>query len=109
LTPFANPYFELFGPMFTPEQRLQVSYGDINAIRNGNGFQPGQTLPPQTVKELRRGYYASVSYLDEQLGRVVDALGANGFLDNTVVSFWGDRKHKQLPRCARLRRSILSL
>jgi iduronate 2-sulfatase len=32
-----------------------VGYGDINAIRNGSGIQPGQVLPPATVLELRRG------------------------------------------------------
>ena len=67
-----------------------VHYGDIDKIRNGSGIMPGQTLPPTTVRELRRGYYASVSYLDSQLGRVLDSLIENGFLNNTVISFWGE-------------------
>ena len=66
-----------------------VAYGDINKIRSGKGLQPGQTLPEQTVKELRRAYYASVSHLDEQVGRVMDALNETGFGANTVISFWG--------------------
>ena len=68
-----------------------VSYGDIHTMRNGTAFAPGDTLPPQTVRELRRGYYAAVSHLDDELGRVVDALAQYGFADNTIVSFWGDQ------------------
>lgn len=68
-----------------------VSYHDISVIRDGKGLEPNQTLPAQTVRELRRGYYAAVSHLDEELGRVVDALTTYGFDHNTVVSFWGDQ------------------
>ena len=28
--------------------------------------------------------------MDSQLGRVLDSLETNGFLNNTVISFWGD-------------------
>ena len=37
-----------------------------------------------------RGYYASVSYMDEQVGRALDALERLGIADNTVVAFFGD-------------------
>jgi uncharacterized sulfatase len=37
-----------------------------------------------------RGYYASVSYMDEQVGRTLDALERLGLADNTVVAFFGD-------------------
>jgi uncharacterized sulfatase len=37
-----------------------------------------------------RGYYASVSYMDEQVGRALDALERLGLADNTVVAFFGD-------------------
>ena len=38
----------------------------------------------------RGEYYANVSYLDEQLGRVVDYLRARGRLDDTLVVFSSD-------------------
>lgn len=66
-----------------------VAYSDIHKIRDGKNLEPGQTLPVDTVKELRRGYYASVTHMDEQLGRVLDALMASKFASNTVISFWG--------------------
>lgn len=58
---------------------------------------------------LRRAYYASVSYLDAQVGKVLDELDALGLADNTIVVLWGDHgfclddygtigKHKVLER-----------
>jgi len=39
---------------------------------------------------VRRHYAASVSYADDQVGRVLDALEAHGLAENTVVVVWGD-------------------
>lgn len=36
------------------------AYVDIHALNNSG--QPGELLPPTVVKDLRRAYYASVSY-----------------------------------------------
>ncbi len=41
-------------------------------------------------KELIHGYYASISYMDAQLGRLMTALEAEGLADNTIVVLWGD-------------------
>lgn len=37
-----------------------------------------------------RAYLASVSFVDAQVGRVLDALEAGGFADNTIVACWSD-------------------
>lgn len=37
-----------------------------------------------------RAYYACISYMDAQVGRVLDALEENGFAENTIVIFMGD-------------------
>lgn len=42
------------------------------------------------IREARRGYYASTSFMDEQLGRVLGGLDKMGLADNTIVVFWGD-------------------
>ncbi len=47
-------------------------------------------IPPDTAKKLVHGYCAAVSYMDVQVGRVLDALKDHGFADNTVIILWGD-------------------
>jgi iduronate 2-sulfatase len=47
-------------------------------------------VPPETARRLVHGYYAAVSYMDAQVGRVLDALKEQGLADNTVVILWGD-------------------
>jgi choline-sulfatase len=41
-------------------------------------------------KNLVRSYLASVSFMDSQVGRVLDALKQNGMDDNTIVILWSD-------------------
>lgn len=43
------------------------------------------TIPESTLDRMRRLYEASVRYMDECLGRVLDRLDANGILDDTLV------------------------
>ena len=42
------------------------------------------------ARRLRHGYYAAVSFVDAQVGRVLDALGRLGLADDTIVVLWGD-------------------
>ena len=41
-------------------------------------------------KNIVRSYLASVSFVDSQLGRVLDALETGGHADNTLVVLWSD-------------------
>ena len=41
-------------------------------------------------REALRGYLASVAYVDEQIGRVLDALERSDYRDNTIVVFLSD-------------------
>src|SRR5690606_15431456 len=45
---------------------------------------------PQKIRELRHGYYASVSYIDLQIGRLLDELEKQDVLANTVIVLWSD-------------------
>ena len=42
------------------------------------------------MRELRRAYYAAISFMDHQVGRVLGAIEEAGLADNTVVMFVGD-------------------
>jgi uncharacterized sulfatase len=44
----------------------------------------------EEARELIKGYLASVSYVDAQVGRLLDALDKSGLADNTIVLLWGD-------------------
>jgi arylsulfatase A-like enzyme len=41
-------------------------------------------------KNLVRSYLASTSFVDSQVGRVLDALEENGYANNTIVVLWSD-------------------
>ena len=41
-------------------------------------------------KEAVQGYLAAISYLDAQVGRVLDALEKSEHRDNTIIVLWGD-------------------
>jgi uncharacterized sulfatase len=49
-----------------------------------NGITPAQAL------ECKLAYYASISFVDAQVGRLLDALDSLGLADNTIVVFWSD-------------------
>lgn len=42
------------------------------------------------ARKLRHGYYASVSFVDAQVGKVLDELDHLGLRENTIVVVWGD-------------------
>jgi iduronate 2-sulfatase len=47
-------------------------------------------LDEEQVALLREGYYAAVSYMDAQVGKVLDALDRLGLAENTIIVFWSD-------------------
>lgn len=47
-------------------------------------------MDERASRESLRGYYSATSYMDDQLGRVVNALDRLGLAQNTVIVFWGD-------------------
>ena len=48
------------------------------------------TIPIKKVRELRRAYYAAVSYSDSELGRVVAEVEELGLAETTIIVFLGD-------------------
>ncbi len=46
------------------------------------------------ARRLKHGYYASVSYIDAQIGRLLDQLDSLGLAQNTIVVLWGDHGYK---------------
>ncbi|MEZ7956976.1 MAG: sulfatase [Rubritalea sp.] len=49
-----------------------------------------EVLSDAKTRELIHGYYASVSYMDRNVGHVLGALEKLGLKENTIVILWGD-------------------
>lgn len=50
-----------------------------------------ENLKNETIqKNLIHGYYAAASFVDAQIGRVLDELDRLEFSQNTIIVFWGD-------------------
>ncbi len=52
--------------------------------------QTGNAPTPDQAAEMRHGYFANISFLDAQIGKVLDALDASGVADRTVIVFFAD-------------------
>lgn len=98
--PFTVPkkYWDLYDKnSFSPAERQIPPEGAPSyagkTLLELNQYEPIPERPP-LVPDLQRtlihGYYASVSYVDAQIGRVLDELDALGLSDNTVIVLWGD-------------------
>ena len=63
-------------------------------LRNYYGIPQEGNLSDDLTKELINGYYASVSYIDAQLGRVMHALDELDLRKNTIVVLMSDHGWK---------------
>ena len=93
-TPYVAPkkYFELY-----PLEDIRLPYApkddrdDIpTAAFAHNCPVPNYNLDELTLRKALQAYYATVSFLDAQVGRMLDALDRLGLAENTIVVFWSD-------------------
>jgi arylsulfatase A-like enzyme len=70
---------------------LEATPADATPLPPGSMLQePGMEMSEARQREGQRGYYAAVTFLDQQVGRLLDHLRARGLLDNTTVVFTSD-------------------
>ncbi len=53
----------------------------------------GRMSEPEAAREALAQYYASVSMIDEQMGRLIDELEGMGALEDTLIVYTGDHGH----------------
>ncbi len=107
--PFNAPakYWDLYDPediplagnQYLPENSLAFSMNYSFELRGYEDFRDlpypaGEPLDPERQRHLKHGYYASVSYVDAQVGRLLDELERLGMAENTIVVLWGDHGWK---------------
>jgi arylsulfatase A-like enzyme len=85
-------YLEMYD---TAKISLPVNFLPEHPFDNGHMHGRDEKLlgfprKPDEVKREIRDYYAIITHLDAQIGRIMDALKASGQLENTIVVFAGD-------------------
>ncbi len=98
--PFVAPkkYWDLYDPkeIYVPAyQKLPAGAPGFVGHTNGElksyaGIPDADPVPADLARTLRHGYYAAISYMDAQVGIVLDALEKEGLADSTVIVLWGD-------------------
>ncbi len=101
--PFVAPkeYWDLYDPAkiklasnpYRPKGSPDYAIGDGGEMRVYEGIPKGH-IPDDLARELKHGYYAAISYMDAQVGRVLAELDQLGLRDNTIVILWGDHGWK---------------
>jgi len=101
--PFVAPkkYWDLYDPAkitlapnrFRPRGAPDYAILPGGELRSYHGIPEGQ-IPDDLSRQLKHGYYAAISYMDAQLGRVLDELERQGLRQNTIIVLWGDHGWK---------------
>jgi len=98
--PFCAParYWDLHDPTTLPlattrvpphgAPRFAPQFG--NELRNYTGIPERGDLPEPLQRTLVHGYYAAASFMDAQVGKLLDEIDALGLADDTIVVLWGD-------------------
>ncbi len=73
-----------------PENVPAMALHDSREICRSFKDRPDGKPTAQDTLVLRHGYYAAISYVDAQVGKVVDELDRLGLRKNTIIVFWSD-------------------
>src|SRR4029453_11113709 len=89
-------FFDLYDPDkillpidFNTRPQAPAGFPDIFIPHRNADLFIGRDSPPGEAREMIRAYYASTSFMDAQVGRVMEALDRLHLRENTIVVFWG--------------------
>ena len=98
--PFVAPksYWDLYDPAEIkladnpqpPRDSPQFAWTNWGELRAYHGIPSQGPLTEQQARRARHGYLAATSYVDAQVGRLLDELDRLDLRRNTVVILWGD-------------------
>lgn len=90
--PYIAPkkYFDLYpiSEVELPEQRADDWDNKPDAAKFTDPLNWGMTEEQQ--RNVIQAYYASISFMDAQVGVLLDGLDELGIADNTIIVFWSD-------------------
>jgi len=66
------------------------AYTSWGELRSYTGIPASGPVSAVQEQNLIHGYYACVSYVDAQIGRLLEGLETEGLAENTIVVVWGD-------------------
>ena len=67
-----------------------ISLHNSAELRRYTDQKKSGPIPVADQRTIRHAYLACVSYIDAQIGRVLDELEAQGLADDTIVVLWSD-------------------
>lgn len=101
--PFVAPkkYWDLYDPAkiqlasnpFRAKDAPEYAVQPGGELRNYQDIPQGP-IPDDLARQLKHGYYAAISYMDAQLGKVLDELDRLKLRDNTIIVLVGDHGWK---------------
>ena len=74
---------------FAPRPQAPAGFPARSIEPNGDLFI-GRDASEQEAREMIRAYYASITFTDANVGRVLDALERLKLRERTIIVFWGD-------------------
>ncbi len=86
IKPAANPFPPQDAPKYAPY--------NWNDLRHYYGIPDVGPVSAQQARDLKHAYYACVSFIDAQVGRLLDELDRLKLADNTIVVPWGDHGYQ---------------
>lgn len=79
---------------FLPQNSPKIAHMSWGELRAYQGIPAKGSVDEATARKLIRGYYACVSFVDAQVGRILDTLESEGLAEKTIVVLWGDHGFK---------------
>jgi iduronate 2-sulfatase len=73
-----------------PEGSPEIAFHNWEELRGYRDIPDSGPLTKEKEEILRKGYYACISYIDAQVGRVIETLDRLGLRENTIIVLWGD-------------------
>ena len=73
-----------------PENGAAMGLHASFELRTRHGISKDGPIGPELATTLKHSYLACVSYVDAQIGRMIDALDEAGLRDNTIIIIWSD-------------------